>query len=907
MSESRGCYLIAFTSPVDALRFCHTAQLMLMYTHWPVTEYGEWCGTDEKSTDGKALFQGPRVAMAIHESNDYTTRPVPKMTATPDGVGAFFSDFVGPAEEAARVLSEVALSEPAWKAVQDQLPGRPQVISLGTYSLQDPLFPIPAMLMEVMPQALAKRCFPPPRRAQMVEPGYRDAPSPHNDVAIAQMRVVKPKEVADAEAAGEGMTDDAIIRIITAYNVALARAVRTARALLRTHNGYECKEPEPGKFTVAFTQLDDAVRWGAALQSSLLDLQWPDEVLSWEECREVREKEEEENLLALSEAYPLHETHESIHKGAAAVPMSALDSLQSGIFSGIGGAGDDLIIDGLSHGGIVWRGLRVRVGIACGVPTSKAPLNTGRADYFGTIPNLAARLMSLAQSGQVLVDGAKVQSLRPMHWRDDGGILAGNDAFPQNIEIYPLGQFAIKGLEDPRSVYQALPVTLALRTFAESPALVKASTSSMSRRISSLRSVRTMEAAAIEAAAGNNLRRPGIFSSISRSGSVSGPSGRRGGSGGPGHHSGPNPSTPHSAGTLRNDSFSALLIPQKNSRSTGSGTSSQGGGGGGGGNNGGGGGGSWMARTLLGMRDRRHSQAMPSSGPNSGTVTPNSSFGPYVSVPIPAGGASREYDEAHGRSSHGAFGGPSSYQSDVFMHHKSSIRDVSDWSCPGSRRETPTLSTRETPTLSGNGTHIVDHWDASLAMETAYKSDVLGNVIGGGNGGRTPKVSDPFGSLVVEPDPIEVPTNAKFGARNQPQPSQQQQLQAPQWSYPSQQHPGGSAANSLRDPGSLGWGEGGNEGKGLQFAQQVAQLFVDRRKRSLSAKEMVEPDPEMGEEPQESGSPTKGGSSWQVGKIVGKLRGAKDTGGGGKSNGMGGASSSPTKGKNSKGNYRRMT
>lgn len=29
----------------------------------------------------------------------------------------------------------------------------------------------------------------------------------------------------------------------------------------------------------------------------------------------------------------------------------------------------------------------------------------GRADYFGSVPNLAARLMAVAQPGQMLVDG----------------------------------------------------------------------------------------------------------------------------------------------------------------------------------------------------------------------------------------------------------------------------------------------------------------------------------------------------------------------------------------------------------------------------------------------------------------------------------------------------------------------
>ena len=40
--------------------------------------------------------------------------------------------------------------------------------------------------------------------------------------------------------------------------------------------GYECKEPEPGKLTLAFRQLEDAVAWGCALQQELLGFSWPD-------------------------------------------------------------------------------------------------------------------------------------------------------------------------------------------------------------------------------------------------------------------------------------------------------------------------------------------------------------------------------------------------------------------------------------------------------------------------------------------------------------------------------------------------------------------------------------------------------------------------------------------------------
>lgn len=39
-------------------------------------------------------------------------------------------------------------------------------------------------------------------------------------------------------------------------------------------------------------------------------------------------------------------------------------------------------------------------------PATVPPVTSaGRADYFGSVPNLAARLMAVAQPGQMLVDG----------------------------------------------------------------------------------------------------------------------------------------------------------------------------------------------------------------------------------------------------------------------------------------------------------------------------------------------------------------------------------------------------------------------------------------------------------------------------------------------------------------------
>ena len=157
---------------------------------------------------------------------------------------------------------------------------------------------------------------------------------------------------------------------------------------------------------------------------------------------------------------------------------------------------------------LLWRGLLAKVGIAYGVPASKAPLNTGgcasrfwwvaeadcgvagvlpglqgrmpalpagqpaiqpcrpscrqaclsaclpvpicllypchagRADYFGSVPNLAARLMSVAQPGQVLVDG-RLGGMRGLQWRDEASALLLSPQLGA-IELTQLGYLQVK-------------------------------------------------------------------------------------------------------------------------------------------------------------------------------------------------------------------------------------------------------------------------------------------------------------------------------------------------------------------------------------------------------------------------------------------------------------------------------
>jgi hypothetical protein len=50
--------------------------------------------------------------------------------------------------------------------------------------------------------------------------------------------------------------------------------------------GYECKEPEPGKLTLAFRHLEDALSWACALQTELLAFAWPETGRWWRCCQQ---------------------------------------------------------------------------------------------------------------------------------------------------------------------------------------------------------------------------------------------------------------------------------------------------------------------------------------------------------------------------------------------------------------------------------------------------------------------------------------------------------------------------------------------------------------------------------------------------------------------------------------------
>ncbi|KAG2432508.1 hypothetical protein HXX76_008853 [Chlamydomonas incerta] len=358
LTDRRGYFSFGFGCPSNALRFCHTVQVGLMYSRW-LDAATEYFGQAVVGIDGRLVFKGPRVAAGIHRGSDYDIMPIASYhpTAAPG------ADYCGPDVELARALADAAhggqvlMTEEAWHGVQELLQAFPSAlytINLGLHTVA-PEFRKPRYLLEVLPTLLSGRSFKPPSTLQQLELGYREAPSAHEPMTMVFAKVAKPTAVTRAEATAGDLGEEQVLEAITAYQLAVGQYGALARSLLPSYGGYECKEPEPGKFTMAFGCLTDAIAWACHVQKDLLQLDWPPALLRMQGCEEVR--------------------------------------------------GD--------HGQRLWRGLRVRVGMAFGYINVKKPMNTGRADYFGELANTAARVAALAAPGQILIESSQVDVTMP--------------------------------------------------------------------------------------------------------------------------------------------------------------------------------------------------------------------------------------------------------------------------------------------------------------------------------------------------------------------------------------------------------------------------------------------------------------------------------------------------------------
>lgn len=122
---------MAFASPLHAVRCAFVIQMALVLQNWP-SEVMNLCGPLVPGPDQIPLFNGPRVAIAIHCTSSFGVSLLPSGTDSSNRI----TDYAGHGVLFARKLAAVAhggqtvLSGRTWKMVQDSLPPRAQVCLL---------------------------------------------------------------------------------------------------------------------------------------------------------------------------------------------------------------------------------------------------------------------------------------------------------------------------------------------------------------------------------------------------------------------------------------------------------------------------------------------------------------------------------------------------------------------------------------------------------------------------------------------------------------------------------------------------------------------------------------------------------------------------------------------------------
>lgn len=213
------------------------------------------------------------------------------------------------------------------------------------------------------------------------------------------------------------------------YPNAMRSAIKQHNELMRRHlrliGGYEVKT-EGDAFMVAFPTVTSALLWSFTIQSQLLEVQWPQEILNSVSGQEVRD----------------------------------------------------------ADGTVLFKGLSVRMGIHWGQPVCEVDPITRRMDYFGPMVNRAARIEGVADGGQITVSSdfiAEVQRLLETHIESDRSNSTGSDETVSDdagssaikkelrslsshgFEVKDLGERRLKGLENPEYIYLMYPHSLAGR------------------------------------------------------------------------------------------------------------------------------------------------------------------------------------------------------------------------------------------------------------------------------------------------------------------------------------------------------------------------------------------------------------------------------------------------------------
>lgn len=193
------------------------------------------------------------------------------------------------------------------------------------------------------------------------------------------------------------------------------------RRQLRRIGGFEVKT-EGDAFMVSFPTATSALLWCFAIQTNLLTVNWPSEMLNSVNCQPTFDRDNR----------------------------------------------------------LIFRGLSVRMGIHWGEPLAEPDPVTRRMDYYGPMVNKASRISACADGGQITVSSDFIMEIQRCletyqessaptedSFDDDGFAKAIRNELrslsSQGFEVKDMGEKKLKGLENPEYIYSLYPQALAGR------------------------------------------------------------------------------------------------------------------------------------------------------------------------------------------------------------------------------------------------------------------------------------------------------------------------------------------------------------------------------------------------------------------------------------------------------------
>jgi len=420
---------VVFMTPVNAVCFCSALQLALLHAPWELEDQ-KYQDRAQLTVTGRAVFQGPRVSMLIAHlpSGSYKWAACVQKSRTrgqlqgaglapqgnstdPASSASSFSDhrpYVMLSDDASKnMIIRSAELDNAEKVLLFVSPG--QIVLLGdaarlmTENMPDDTRPI-----DLGTYALVKFLQP----VQLVEVQVRqlqerEFPPPPQNLKTTPGYYDAPP------------CDDGIAYLMCkikppatadrAYTEALSEWLLLARSLLQLFNGYECQCSPDGALNAAFPTTERALNFAATAQRRLMDSEAAKAVAHLPECEEVLAED----------------------------------------------------------GTLLFRGLRVKMGLTFGVPQGKRPSAIGRADYQGPMLSTAAACVTVASPGQVLLGGEA-----PHNAEGQPQEVALDEPGRRPIDVAALGQFRLRGVDAYTPLFSVSHPDLVGRSFSKPPGQV---------------------------------------------------------------------------------------------------------------------------------------------------------------------------------------------------------------------------------------------------------------------------------------------------------------------------------------------------------------------------------------------------------------------------------------------------